>query len=96
MGTAPIPQSAAEQAGTSGGLYVSAVQPGGPAAQAGIAPGDIITEIEGAPAVNNTQLETLTLTQKPGDIVTLTYERDGHTANADVTLGAAPDTTAGG
>ena len=90
ISTTPIPESAAEQAGTDGGLFVNAVQPGGPGSQAGLQPGDVITEIEGAPATANTQIESLALTRKPGDTVTATYSRNGHPENAEITLGAAP------
>jgi S1-C subfamily serine protease len=46
--TVPIPASAATQAGTPGGLYVSGVQPGGPSA--GLEVGDIVTRIDGQAA----------------------------------------------
>jgi S1-C subfamily serine protease len=35
-------------------------------------------------------LETLSLTEKPGSKVTLTYVRDGKSATATVTLAAQP------
>jgi putative serine protease PepD len=86
----PIPESAAAEAGVSGGLYVAGVTPGGPAASAGLREGDVITEINGAPATSNVQLQELTLTKKPGETVTLTYVRDGSTNKATVTLGTSP------
>ena len=88
--TVPIPESAAAEAGVSGGLYVAGVVPGGPSASAGIREGDVITEIDGAPATSNVQLQELTLTKKPGEQVSLTYVRDGNTNKATVTLGTAP------
>ena len=88
--TVPIPESAAAEAGVSGGLYVAGVVPGGPAASAGLREGDVITEIDGAPATSNVQLQELTLTKKPGEQVSLTYVRDGNTNKATVTLGTAP------
>jgi putative serine protease PepD len=88
--TVPIPQSAAQEAGVSGGLYVQGVVPGGPSASAGIRQDDIITEIDGQPATSNVQLQELTLTKKPGDQVTLTYVRSGSTNKATVTLGTQP------
>ena len=88
--TVPIPESAAAEAGVSGGLYVAGVVPGGPAASAGLREGDVITEIDGAPATSNVQLQELTLTKKPGEQVTLTYVRDGNTNKATVTLGTSP------
>ncbi len=66
------------------------MQPGGPAAQAGIEVGDIITKIDGQAATSNSQIESLTLTRKAGDTVAVEYSRAGHTAEATITLGAAP------
>jgi putative serine protease PepD len=85
-----MPQSAAKQAGVSGGLYVEAVVPGGPSAEAGLQAGDIITELNGQPATNTDQLAALTITQRPGDVVTVTYLRNGQSATTKVTLGAQP------
>jgi putative serine protease PepD len=69
------------------GLYVTAVSPGGPAQAAGIRPGDVITEIAGTPATNAEQLSMATLENRPGEVVRLTYQRDGVTHQADVQLG---------
>jgi putative serine protease PepD len=59
-------------------------------ASAGLRRGDIITEINGEAAADPNQLTAVTLTEKPGDTVTITYERDGKSATAKVTLGSAP------
>jgi putative serine protease PepD len=88
--TVPIPQSAAAEAGVSGGLFVGGVVAGGPAARAGLRQGDVITAIDGQPATSNVQLQELTLTKKPGDTVTLDYDRDGRQGKATVTLGTQP------
>jgi putative serine protease PepD len=88
--TVPIPPAAAAQAGVPEGLYVQAVTPSGPAAQAGLRPDDVITSIDGEPATSNIQLQELTLTKKPGDTVSIGYSRAGQSATATVTLGAQP------
>jgi putative serine protease PepD len=88
--TVPIPPAAAAQAGVPEGLYVQAVTAGGPAAQAGLRPDDVITSIDGEPATSNIQLQELTLTKKPGDTVSIVYARAGHSATTKVTLGAQP------
>jgi putative serine protease PepD len=90
LGTVPIPPAAAAQAGLPEGLYVQTVTPGGPAAAAGLRPGDVITTIDGQPATSNIQLQELTLTKKPGDTVAIGYSRNGQSATATVTLGAQP------
>ncbi len=87
IATVPISGPTAQRAGVSEGLVVTAVQPGGPAASAGIRPGDVITSIDGEPAQSPDQLTELTITKKAGDQVKLTYERDGQSHTATVTLG---------
>jgi putative serine protease PepD len=88
--TVPIPQTAAAQAGLAGGLYVAGVTAGGPAAQAGLQAGDVITSADGTPVTGNTQLQELTLTKNPGDTVQLGYIRDGKQGTATVKLGTQP------
>jgi putative serine protease PepD len=90
LDTVPIPPAAAAQAGVPEGLYVRSVATGGPAAQAGLRPDDVITSIEGQPATSNIQLQELSLTKKPGDTVSLGYARGGQSAKVTVTLGAQP------
>jgi putative serine protease PepD len=87
--TVPVPESESGAAG-SGGLFVAGVVPNGPAEKAGLQQGDVITSIDGKPAVSNVQLQELTLTRNPGDQVAIEYNRDGHTASATVTLAAQP------
>jgi putative serine protease PepD len=90
LATLPIPPAAAQEAGVPEGLFVQAVAPGGPAEQAGLRAGDVITSINDEPATSNIQLQELTLTRKPGDTVSLGYSRDGKSAKAAVTLGVQP------
>ena len=51
------------------GLEVTAVVPGGPAAQAGLQVGDVITEIDGQAADNTEQLVLVSLRHDAGDTV---------------------------
>ena len=67
---------------------MQSVVPGGPADQAGIRPGDIITEVNGRPVSSIDNLTAIQLTSEPGDTVEVTYERDGQTQLTAVTLGA--------
>jgi putative serine protease PepD len=86
----PIPQSAAAAEAGHTGLYIRSVVVGGPSAQAGLRPGDVITTLDGEPAQTVTQLEALTLTKKPGETVEVGYLRNGQQATTTVTLGTQP------
>ncbi|HEX4244698.1 MAG TPA: trypsin-like peptidase domain-containing protein [Acidimicrobiales bacterium] len=87
---APISASVAQQAGVTEGLYVSRVTSAGPAADAGLRAGDVITEVNGEAATSADQLVALTLTKRAGDTVALTYQRDGQSKNTTLTLGRQP------
>jgi putative serine protease PepD len=65
------------------------VTPGGPAAQAGLQAGDIITRFAGRPIANATALLDAIRSQPPGGRVTITYVRDGVPHTATLTLGSA-------
>ena len=85
-----IPPAAAKQAGTPQGLYVVRVIPNGPSGKAGLQAGDIITELNGKAATDPNQLEALTLTERAGDKVNVTYVRDGQTHTTTITLESIP------
>jgi putative serine protease PepD len=86
----PISPEIAANNNVSEGLFVTAVDPAGPAYKAGLREGDIITTIDGQPATSTDQLATLTLTKHPGDTVELGYQRNGRQATTTVTLGSTP------
>ncbi|KAB2590947.1 S1C family serine protease [Streptomyces arboris] len=64
-----------------------AVTPNGPAAKAGLKAGDVITKFNDTVIDSGPTLIGEIWTRKPGEKVTLTYERDGKTSTAEVTLG---------
>jgi putative serine protease PepD len=72
------------------GVYVSVVDPAGPAALAGLVVGDIITAVDGKPVTDADQLAVLTLTKKPGETTSVSYLRAGAPTDAVITLGAQP------
>jgi putative serine protease PepD len=76
------------QGSTPAGLYVTSVVANGPAQHAGLRAGDIITKIADTPATSAEQLLTATLTNRPGETVSLTYQRQGTEHQAQVTLGS--------
>ncbi|MGP3980656.1 S1C family serine protease [Streptomyces sp. KR80] len=64
------------------------VTAGGPADKAGLQPGDLITKLDNTVIDSGPTLISTIWTHKPGDQVTITYERDGKQATAEVTLGS--------
>ncbi len=74
--------------GAPAGVGVVNVEPGGPAASAGIAAGDVITGINGTKIPDTQALSVLLATMKPGDKVSVDVTRaDGSTGKVSVTLG---------
>ena len=73
------------------GALVSQVVPNGPAAKAGIEPGDVITRFDGKPIEESTELPLLASFGGVGKAVPVEVVRDGSTKSVKVTLGAAPD-----
>jgi 2-alkenal reductase len=72
------------------GALVREVQSDGPAAQAGVQPGDVITTLEGQRVGVDGQLRALLLGYAPGDTVVVDVWRDGTTQAMRVTLGERP------
>ncbi|WP_263377760.1 trypsin-like peptidase domain-containing protein [Granulicella paludicola] len=67
-----------------GGVIVSVVTPGGPAAKAGLQPKDVIVAIDGATIKNGDELVAIISQKKPGTNVKLTYLRAGKRETAEV------------
>ena len=75
----------------SAGVYVSAVTPAGPAARAGIKPGDVIIAVDGKETLTIDALGTALASKKPGQTVTLSIlGQDGSKRSVQVTLGQFP------
>ena len=72
---------------------VASVQPGGPAARAGIVAGDLITSIDGQPITVPVDVAAVLATLAPGSTVTVVITRpDGSSTTVKVTLGQYPGT----
>ncbi|MDK1474965.1 trypsin-like peptidase domain-containing protein [Streptomyces sp. 549] len=64
-----------------------AVVPGGPADDAGLQPGDVITRLGGTSIDSGPTLISEIWTHEPGEKVEVTYRRDGKQQTTEVTLG---------
>jgi membrane-associated protease RseP (regulator of RpoE activity) len=80
--------------GDTAGARVAQVVPGSPAHDAGLEPGDVITEVDGTAITEPSDLVDAIQSHDAGEQVTITYERDGDTKTVDVTLGGG-DTSGG-
>jgi S1-C subfamily serine protease len=76
---------------TSEGQSVVEVVEDGPSAAAGIEPGDVITAFDGKEITRPNSLLDLLFGREPGDVVTVTVERDGTPQTFEVTLGERPE-----
>jgi S1-C subfamily serine protease len=97
LGVALAPDQLSERIGLDG-VLVMRVDPGGPAADAGLRPterdlqgnitlGDVITAIDNQPVRSTEDYFSALEGHKPGDQVTLSIERDGQSRQVTVTLG---------
>ncbi len=73
------------------GALIAGVVPGGPAASAGLATGDVITAINGRTVSSPATVSALVLAKKPGAKITVAYtDRFGAGHTTSVTLGTGP------
>jgi S1-C subfamily serine protease len=78
---------------TGNGVYVSQVTAGGPAAQAGLVVGDVITAVDSTPTPTSDDLGALLASKQPGQMVTVKVtHQDGTSGTVNVTLGEYPST----
>jgi serine protease Do len=86
-----------------GGVLVNSITPAGPAAKAGLQPGDVIMSVDGKPVKDGDALVAIISERKPGSTVRLGYLRNGKRDSAEVgiadraklfaNLGSTPDDT---
>ncbi|MET9802217.1 trypsin-like peptidase domain-containing protein [Streptomyces sp. NPDC006368] len=67
------------------------VTPGGPAAKAGVRPGDVITKVDGQRVHSGEELIVKIRAHRPGDRLQLTLVRGGKEQTRTLTLGSASD-----
>ncbi len=73
------------------GALVGEVTPGGPAAKAGLAQGDVITELNGARVDDSRELRLKISQLAPGSAIRLKLLRDGNPREVTATLGELPN-----
>ncbi|NKY14450.1 S1C family serine protease, partial [Streptomyces somaliensis] len=69
----------------------ASVTPGGPAAEAGIRPGDVITRVDGERVHDAEELIAKIRAHRPGDELRLTVRRGGRDSTRTLTLGSSAD-----
>ena len=69
------------------GARVESVTDGGPAQQAGLEAGDVITKADGRPVADAIGLIVAIRAKAPGDTITVTVDRGGSTQEIAITLG---------
>jgi putative serine protease PepD len=90
LSVAAIPPGTADRFGVAEGLYVQAVSPAGPAQQAGLRAGDVITRVAGKAVTSPDGLVLQTLGKRAGDQIAVDYVRGGRAGTATVILGEQP------
>jgi putative serine protease PepD len=77
-----------------GGATVGALTANGPAQQAGVQRGDVVTAVDGQAVQTSEDLTSAVDAKAPGDTMKLTVKRSGATKTIDVKLGTRPNTSA--
>jgi S1-C subfamily serine protease len=92
IGVRNLDPATASQIGlnVSGGALVTAVEPGSPAAQIGMAANSVITSIDGATINSSNDLTPAIQGHKPGDKIKVTWVDQSGTHTATATLVAGP------
>lgn len=80
----------AASSGSSEGVRLDQVTAGGPAADAGLRDGDVVTKIGEATVRSQNDLVAAIAEDEPGEKVAVTVTRDGREMTVDVTLGTQP------
>jgi putative serine protease PepD len=75
---------------TPSGAAITSITTGGPADDAGLQAGDIVTDIDGQRMDDSTDLSTYVNTKAPGDTIAVTVQRNGQTEKLDVVLADRP------
>jgi len=83
----------ADASGPRSGAALTQVEPGSPAAAAGLTTDDVIVAVDGKAVASSIDLAAAVRTHQPGEQVSLTVIRNGSERTVTVTLATAPATT---
>ena len=83
--------SPAREGPDNAGVKVTVVAPESPAAEAGLAVGDVITSVDGGRVTGPEQFVETIQRHKPGDRISLTWEHDGQSVTKRIALGSRPE-----
>jgi putative serine protease PepD len=86
--TYPVIGADVVDSGDLAGVRLSSVTDNGPADRAGLRKDDVVTKIDGQRVSATEELIVAVRSHRPGDRVTLTYQRNGQAREAEVTLGS--------
>jgi S1-C subfamily serine protease len=87
------PYLGVELGNAGGGALVEFVEPGTPAADAGLQPGDVITSIDGSSVSDEDAAASAINARRPGQQITLGVDRLGQRITITATLGTRPANT---
>ena len=76
--------------GSVSGVYLTGVQPGSPAALAGLREGDIVQSLDGVRINSSSEFSERIARHRPGDTFPLTFVRNGDSRTVNVTLKDQP------
>ncbi|QUV99642.1 PDZ domain-containing protein [Chloracidobacterium sp. MS 40/45] len=91
LATFPAEERARFGASATQGVVVTAVVPGSPAEEAGLAPGDLILTANDQPLESRRELNEVVVSHAAGETLTLLVERGGQQHVCEVTLGSPED-----
>jgi serine protease DegQ len=84
------PELAAQAGVVTNGVVIYALSPDGPAAKAGMRPGDVLTGVGGEKVAGVEELFAALRRHQPGETVGVSYVRDGHDQTARVQIADRP------
>lgn len=80
----------ADRVGVDQGIVVEEVVEGTSAAEVGLQPGDVITALDGEPLIAMEELIADIFSRDVGEVLEITYSREGREETVEVTLGEKP------